>query len=195
MVSANTLHVVATELAIGSIALSGLGFVVAGVSATVANIRRKELLFGDQVAHMALLFGLVALPFAILTGINSSPGDGIDHPLLANKLSLAMTGMGLSIGVLWCRLTQGRTVWGNKTSAAVQSLAGVFAAACILLTASLGGTYARGESLLSWLPVSFDSVLLMPVWASVMVIVLATVLLALSRTAPKVPLADISGLD
>jgi hypothetical protein len=195
MVSANTLHVVATELAIGSIALSGLAFVVAGASATVANIRRKELLFGDQVAHMALLFGLVALPFAILTGINSSPGDGIDHPLLANKLSLATTGMGLGIGVLWCRLTQGRTVWGNKTSATVQSLAGVFAAACILLTASLGGTYARGESLLSWLPVSFDSLLLMPTWASVMVIVLATVLMAQSRTAPKVPLADVSGLD
>jgi hypothetical protein len=29
----------------------------------------------------------------------------------------------------------------------------------------------------------------------VMVIVLATVLMAQSRTAPKVPLADISGLD
>ena len=195
MVSASTLHVVATELAIGSIALSGLGFVVAGASATVANIRRKELLFGDQVAHVALLFGLVALPIAIFTGIGSSPGDGINHPLLANKLSLSMTGLGLGVGVLWCRMTQGRTVWGNKTSAAVQSLAGVLASVCILLTASLGGTYTRGESLLAWLPVSFDSALLMPVWASALVLVMAIVLLIQSRTAPNVPLVDIHASD
>ena len=195
MVSASTLHVVATELAVGSIALSGLGFVVAGASATVANIRRKELLFGDQVAHMALLFGLVALPVAIFTGIGSSPGDGINHPLLANKLSLSMTGLGLGVGVLWCRMTQGRTVWGNKTSAAVQSLAGVLASVCILLTASLGGTYTRGESLLAWLPVPFDAALLMPVWASFLVLVMAIVLLIQSRTAPKVPLADIHASD
>ena len=30
------------------------------------------------------------MPFAMATGISSSPGDGIDHPLLINKMLLVL---------------------------------------------------------------------------------------------------------
>jgi hypothetical protein len=51
----------------------------------------------------------------------------------------------------------------------------------VLLTASLGGTFTRGESLLSWLPVSFDSVPLMPLWLSAGLIVAALANMGLMR--------------
>ena len=188
MVSASTLHVVSTEVAVGSLAMSGVAFFIAGAGALSGGERRRKLLMGDHVAHFALLFGLLAMPFAIITGIQSSPGEGLDHPLLVNKLTLAMVGLGLGIGLLWTRRQRGRSVWNESTSAVVQSLAGILASGCVLLTASLGGTFTRGESLLSWLPLSFETVPLMPVWSSLVVMVSALAMLVLSRMPATTPL-------
>ena len=186
MVSASTLHVVSTEVAVGSLARAGVAFIMAGGGAWGGEARRKMLLIGDHVAHFALLFGLLAMPLAIVTGIQSSSGDGLNHPLLANKLSLAMTGVGLGIGLLWTRWKRGRAVWNERSSVLMQSIAGALASACVLLTASLGGTYTRGESLLSWLPVSFETVPLMPSWSSLLVVTLAVLMLMFSRNPAAV---------
>ena len=67
----------------------------------VGQLRHLSLV--DHVAHFALAFGLVAMPFAIITGIQSSPGDGIDHPVLINKMLLASAALGLALGVLLAR--------------------------------------------------------------------------------------------
>ena len=89
MVSAATLHVVSTELAVGSFAVAGVAFLMAGLASHGWFLGDRHLSLADSVAHFALAFGLVAMPFTIITGIQSSPGEGIDHPVLINKMLLA----------------------------------------------------------------------------------------------------------
>ena len=72
MIESATFHVITTELVVGSFALAGLCFVLH----SLISIQNKESQFVtmmDSTAHIALLFGLLALPFAIVSGINSSP--------------------------------------------------------------------------------------------------------------------------
>ena len=183
MVSAATLHVVTTELAVGSYALAGLGFLLAGLASHGWLGMKPHLQLADHVAHFALAFGLLALPFAIATGIQSSPGDGIDHPLLINKMLLGSSAFGLALGVLFARRAQGAALWHRAAGRRWQTLGGLAAVGMVLLTASLGGTFTRGESLLSWLPMSFDSVPLMPMWFSGLLVIAALVNLGLMRRA------------
>ena len=82
MVSAATLHVVSTELAVGSFAVAGVAFLMAGLASHGWFFGHRHLL-GRQRAHFALAF--CVMPFTIITGIQSSPGEGIDHPVLINK--------------------------------------------------------------------------------------------------------------
>ena len=56
----------------------------------------------------------------------------------------------------------------------------------MLLTASLGGTFSRGESLLDIFHLPYDQVPLMPMWLSGTVAVLAIVNLILMRRSPSV---------
>jgi len=181
MVSAPTLHVVSTELAVGSFAMAGIGFLLAGAGSHGWLGMKRHLQLADHVAHFALAFGLLALPFAIATGIQSSPGDGLDHPLLINKMLLGSSSFGLAIGVLMSRRTHGAAIWRSHGGRRWQALGGLAAVGMVLLTASLGGTYTRGESLLSWLPLSFKSVPLMPLWFSGALVVVALVNMALIR--------------
>ena len=92
MISAGTFHVIATELTVGMFALSGVAFLLCMI--------KKGPESREAVAHWAMLGGLIATPLAIISGINASPGDGIDNPLLANKMLLSMTSAGLAVGVL-----------------------------------------------------------------------------------------------
>ena len=181
MVSAPTLHVVTTELAVGSFAMAGIGFLLAGLGSHGWLGMKRHLQLADHVAHFALAFGLLALPFAIMTGIQSSPGEGLDHPLLINKMLLGSSAFGLAFGVLLARRSHGADVWTSPNGRRWQAFGGMGAVGMVLLTASLGGTFARGESLLSWLPVSFDSVPLMPLWLSAGLVVLALVNMGLMR--------------
>lgn len=181
MVSAPTLHVVSTELAVGSFALAGIGFLLAGVGSHGWFGMKRHLQLADHVAHFALAFGLFALPFAIVTGIQSSPGEGLDHPLLINKMLLGSAAFGLAFGVLIARRQHGAAIWKGHGGRRWQALGGMAAVGMVLLTASLGGTYTRGESLLSWLPFTFDSVPLMPLWFSTVLAVMALVNMALMR--------------
>jgi len=184
MVSANTLHVVSTEMTVGAFAMAGAAFLLAGLASHDLLGMRRHLSLADHVAHFALAFGLLSMPLAILTGIQASPGEGVDHPLLINKMLLASTAFGLAFGVLWTRFAQGTSVWDDAWGRRWQALGGMAAAGLVLTTASIGGTFARGESLLDMLHLPYEHVPLMPMWLSALVIVAATANLVLTRRSP-----------
>ena len=54
----------------------------------------------------------------------------------------------------------------------------------VLLTASLGGTFSRGESLLDVFSLPYDTVPLMPIWLSGALLVVAITNLVLMRRQP-----------
>jgi hypothetical protein len=173
MVSAGTLHVVTTELVVGTFALAGLCFAFKLLSTfnILSNSKLNDAL--DSIAHGALLFGLLSLPFAILSGINSAGVDesGFVSALLVNKLWLSFAGLGLAVGVLLSRWKVGSEIWNVSKSSIVQSSFGMAACGAILLTASVGGKFARGESLLDILHLPYDLVLLMPIWLSILLLI------------------------
>ncbi len=170
MFSAPTLHVITTELTVGMFSLSGICFLLIFIG--------KGPEVKDSVAHWALAGGLLATPLAILTGVNSAPGDGLDNPLLANKLLLSMSAVGLALGLLWSRIT------GGRQDGRLHPSIGMVSVGMILLTAGIGGEYVRGESLIFFLPK--DIVLLFPVWVSVVIMAMGFTLIGLSLTKSKV---------
>lgn len=184
MVSAPTLHVVTTELAVGSFALAGVSFLLAGLGSHQLFGLKRSLTIADHVAHAALAFGLLAMPFAIITGIQSSPGDGIDHPVLINKMLLGSSAFGLALGVLLARRKHGDAIWTRPWGRRWQALGGLGAVGLVLLTASLGGTFSRGESLLDVFSLPYDTVPLMPIWLSGALLVVAITNLVLMRRQP-----------
>ena len=173
MVSPATFHVVTTELVVGTFALAGLCFALKLLSSfnILPNSKFDEAF--DSIAHGALLFGLLSLPFAILSGMNSAGVDesGFVSALLVNKLWLSMAGLGLAIGVLISRWKVGTDIWNEAKSSIIQSSFGMAACGAILLTASAGGKFTRGESLLDILHLPYDLVLLMPIWLSVILLI------------------------
>ena len=163
MISAATFHVITTELAVGMFALAGVAFLLCllekGPEARVA------------VAHWAMFGGMLATPLAIFSGVQASPGEGLDNPMLANKLLLSMAALGLSIGVL-------TRFWLGATVDRLHSGLGMIATGLILTTAGIGGEYSRGETLLFFIPK--DVAVVLPTWASIVLIVLAMVIMGKS---------------
>jgi hypothetical protein len=184
MVSAGTLHVVSTELAVGSFAMAGLAFLLAGLASHGWLNMGRHLNLADHVAHFALAFGLVAMPFAIITGIQSSPGTGVDHPILINKMFLSSSAFGLAFGVLLTRRKYGQEVWTRFWGRRWQTMGGMAAVAMVLVTASMGGTFSRGESLLDVFSLPYEEVPLMPMWLSglVMAVAVANMVMMRQRT-------------
>ena len=163
MISAGTLHVISTELTVGMFALSGVAFLLCFL--------KKGPESREAVAHWALLGGLIATPLAIVTGINSSPGEGFSSPLLANKMLLSMTSVGLAVGVLL------RRKWDFVVDARHSSL-GMLSVGLMMVTAGIGGEYSRSETLLFFIPK--ETVPLFPIWASVLIAIIGCVLVAKS---------------
>ena len=155
MISAGTFHVITTELTIGMFALSGVAFLLCAL--------QKWPESRESVAHWALLGGLIATPFAIISGVNAVQGDGIDNPILANKLLLSMISAGLAVGILL------RRMWGSEVDIRHSSV-GMISVALMLTTAGMGGEYSRGETLLLFIPK--DTVMLFPIWASIALLVI-----------------------
>ena len=106
---------------------------------------------------------MIATPFAIISGVNAVQGDGIDNPMLANKLLLSMTSAGLAVGILL------RRMWGSQVDIRHSSI-GMISVALMLTTAGMGGEYSRGETLLLFIPK--DTVMLFPIWASIVILIL-----------------------
>ena len=107
MISSATFHVITTELVVGSFAMAGVCFLLKAIQSFNALTSEKMSQVCDIVGHFAIGFGLVATPFAILSGISSSPGSDISSPLLVNKIFLSMIATGLAIAVIYARLKIG----------------------------------------------------------------------------------------
>tara|TARA_B100000212_G_scaffold75002_2_gene53012 strand:+ start:1114 stop:1623 length:510 start_codon:yes stop_codon:yes gene_type:complete len=163
MISAGTFHVIATELTVGMFALAGIAFLLCAL--------KKGPISREPVAHWALFFGLLATPFAIISGINASPGDGLDNPILANKMLLSMSSTGIAIGVLL------RRFWGGEVDIR-HSCFGMISVALMLITAGMGGEFSRGETLLIFVPK--ETVVLFPVWASISLLVVGLIVVSKS---------------
>ena len=155
MISAGTFHVIATELTIGMFALAGVAFLLCAI--------QKGPMSRESVAHWALLGGLIATPFAIVSGVNAIPSEGIENPILANKLLLSMASAGLAVGILL------RRMWGGDVDIRHSSI-GMISVALMLATAGMGGEYSRGETLLLFIPK--ETVMLFPIWASTVLLVI-----------------------
>jgi len=169
MISAGTIHVISTELAVGMFALAGISFLLCVIG--------KGPEVRESVAHWALLGGLLATPLAIISGFNAAPGDGLDSPLLANKLLLSMTATGLSLGLI-IKWKRGAEL--DRVHAGI----GMIATGLIMTTASIGGEFARGETLLFFLPK--DLVFLFPKWASGIILILGLILIIKSTIEHRI---------
>jgi len=180
MISSATFHVITTELVVGSFAMAGVCFLLKAIQSFNALTSEKTSQVCDIVGHFAIGFGLIATPFAILSGISSSPGSDITSPLLVNKIFLSMIATGLAIAVIYARLKIGDQIWANKSSSITQSSAGLAASGFMLLTASAGGKFTRNESLVDLLNLPYDTIFLMPIWATAIILLigLATTILA-----------------
>ena len=176
MIESATFHVITTELVVGSFALAGLCFVLH----SLLSIQSKESQFVtmmDSTAHIALLFGLLALPFAIASGINSSPSGAHTSPLLANKMLLSTAGGGLALGVLF---TRWRMAGDDTLDISTTHLVPFYG--CMLLTASLGGTY-KSRLTTEFLPFVKETTLLLPAWMSIFVILIILAALIVRQTS------------
>ena len=178
MIEAATFHVMTTELVVGSFALAGLCFFLHSVLLFL-NKERTLLPMMDTTAHVALLFGLLSLPFAIFSGIESSPSGAHTSPLLANKMLLSTAGGGLALGVLFTRWRMG----SGDSSRHLHNAFGSISTGCMLLTASLGGTYTRADSLTEFLPFVKETTFLLPEWMSIFVILLILGALIVRQTS------------
>jgi len=171
VISSATFHVIATELVVGSFAMAGICFLVKALQSFNFLASKTISEVTDNTGHFALGFGLIATPFAIMSGISSSPGSDISSPLLINKMFLSMAATGLALSVLYARYAIGQRVWASKQSSLTQAFAGLSASGLMLLTAALGGKFTRNESLFDVFNLSFDTILLMPVWATGVILI------------------------
>ena len=180
MISSGTFHVVTTELVVGAFSVAGLSFTLCLLLHLGVLKQPSWSPVFDHVAHFTLAFGLAATPFAILSGLSSAPGEGLNSPILVNKMLLSMTGFGFALGCLVARWRLGNKVWASKKSVVLHSLSGLAAVGSMLLTASAGGTFTRGESLLDIFHLPYEEVLLFPVQVSVTGLLLGVAMLVLS---------------
>ena len=180
MISSATFHVITTELVVGSFAMAGVCFLLKAIQSFNALTSEKISHISDIVAHFALGFGLIATPFAIFSGISSSPGSDVSSPLLVNKIFLSMIATGLAIAAIYARYSIGEQIWASKASAVTQSSTGLAASGFMLLTASAGGKFTRNESLVDLLNLPYDTIFLMPIWATsiILLIGISTTILA-----------------
>ena len=72
MISSATFHVIATELVVGSFAMAGICFLVKALQSFNFLVSKTISEVTDNTGHFALGFGLIATPFAIMSGISSS---------------------------------------------------------------------------------------------------------------------------
>jgi len=180
MISSETFHVVTTELVVGSFSVAGLSFTFCTLIYLGLLKRPSWSPIFDHVAHFTLAFGLAATPFAILSGLSSAPGEGLNSPILVNKMFLSMTGFGFALGCLLARWRLGGKVWSTTKSTALHGASGLAACGAMLLTASAGGTFARGESLLDLFHLPYEHVLLFPVMVSAIALLLGITMLVIS---------------
>jgi hypothetical protein len=65
----------------------------------------------------------------------------------------------------------GNTILAEKKSMLVQTFSGMAASGLMLLTASAGGSFTRGESLLDIFSLPYDMIILMPITISTILLI------------------------
>jgi hypothetical protein len=97
---------------------------------------------------------------------------------------LSSSAFGLAFGVLLTRRKYGQEVWTRFWGRRWQTMGGMAAVAMVLVTASMGGTFSRGESLLDVFSLPYEEVPLMPMWLSglVMAVAVANMVMMRQRT-------------
>ena len=90
MVSAPTLHVVTTELAVGSFALAGVSFLLAGLGSHQLFGLKRSLTMADHVAHAALAFGLLPCPLPSSPEFNQVRETALTIPFSSTKCCLVL---------------------------------------------------------------------------------------------------------
>ena len=123
--------------------MAGVCFLLKALQSFNVLTSEKISQISDIVGHFALGFGLLATPFAILSGISSSPGSDVSSPLLVNKILLSMTAAGLAIAAIYARYSIGEQIWASKASSVTQSSTGLAASGFMLLTPLLEGNLQK----------------------------------------------------
>ncbi len=155
MVSAAIFHTVATELVIGAYAVACFGAIVRSAGAVLPAIDarlndswRSTL---DGAALLGAIIGTAMVPAAIITGTLSAP-PSLASPLLVNKMMLSGLALGFWIGFIHGRCTIGAEIWQNKRLAILYGGIAFTGFQTIILIASLGGLFGRGETVIDLLP-------------------------------------------
>ena len=71
----------------------------------------------------------------------------------------------------------------KKTQLYIHNALGASSTGCMLLTASLGGTYSRGDSLTEFIPWIKTTTPLIPSWMSILVMLIVIAALIVQRTS------------
>ena len=99
---------------------------------------------------------------------------------------LSSSAFGLHWASLLARRQHGQDVWKHPARGRFQALGGMAAVGLVLLTASMGGTFSRGESLLDIFHLPYEQVPLMPMWLSgTVAVAIAMVNLVLMREVQR----------
>ena len=161
MISSGTLHVIGTELVVGTFVLSGIAFLMLFL--------QKGVHSSDIVAHWALFAGLVFTPLAIFSGISASPNGPEGNVMLFNKFLLSCAAIGLSVGLLWNRY-QNQSIHMNRVHALL------WHGDCMshFDYCLFRGHVLQGESLTPFLPK--DVAFVFPAWASVILLIMGLIM-------------------
>jgi hypothetical protein len=84
---------------------------------------------------------------------------------------LSMTGFGLASAALVSRWKMGDSILIERKTMLIQTFSGMAASGIMLLTASAGGSFSRGESLLDIFSLPYDIIILMPIAISAILLI------------------------
>lgn len=174
MLEPSTFHAIFVEVVVGSFTLSGIAFLLI----LVLSNNQKIVDWSDKAAHFGLALGVIFLPLAIISGMNS--GDLGGSELLAKKTVYSFSVFGLGIGLLVNR-------WKSKNFLAKKMLYqghasfGIINFGLVAITGSLGGKMTRGESLLDIFGIGEFTYAAFPTWVSGLMIIIALLIILIPQ--------------
>ena len=193
-VSAGTFHVVGTELVVGILSLAAISLVLLCIlrlspKVPFLNLEQKERLAKafDNTQMVSAVFGLVFIPFAMVSGILAAEGEATTDPILLNKIILSSISIGAWLAFVIARFRHGDKVWETRGMAIAHTANGLFAYFITTLVATLGGKYSRGESLYDMLPFSIvmEDAIVAPGWLNIVLIIVGIISIAILFILPR----------
>ena len=148
MEAAKALHTITVEITTGMLVLSTLAILVLTWQAYMGGgSSRKYYDAFDGVALFGALVGTAILVPAIITGYSQWPVEAfLSGTLAKNKIFVGYMSLAFWVGFLAVRLAAGRLLWQRKGLSLFSMLLGLGGFACIVFTASIGGTLAGKPS-------------------------------------------------